>query len=105
MNHANYFRRHIAKDWTASGFDIRVGTNGRMIAHTGPHHTPLDQYPAGLAKEDELHARFIAAMPAVYRAALAVLAASQQVEETLMEEALDGLNEAVMRSGERIERQ
>jgi len=94
--HANYHRRFISKDWTATGFDIRVGTNGRMIAHTGPHHTPLDQYPAGLAKEDELHARFIAAMPAVFRAAQAVLEASTRPSESLMDEALDALETAVM---------
>jgi hypothetical protein len=93
-----YTRRFIAQDWTATGTSVRVGTNGRHIADTGPHHTPLHEYPAGLAKEDEAHARFIAAGPAIYRAALAVLGASQQSDESLMDEALDALQLATIKA-------
>ncbi len=95
MSQTPYFQRYILKRWTADGTSVRVGTNGRHIADTGPHHTPLDQYPKGLAKEDEAHAQFIAAGPAIYAAALAVLEARNQVEETLMDEALDALQDAV----------
>ena len=69
----NYFQRYLTQDWTSNGNNVRVGTNGRHVAYTGPHHTPPHEYPAGLAKEDESHAQFIANGPAIYRAALAVL--------------------------------
>jgi hypothetical protein len=95
MKHLNYHRRFLAQKWTANGNTVRVGTNGRYIADTGPHHTPASEYPAGLAKEDEAHAQFIAASPAIYAAALAVLEASQQAEESLMHTALDALADAV----------
>jgi hypothetical protein len=87
MTHANYFRRFVAQTWTANGTAVRVGTNGRHIADTGPHHTPASEYPAGLAKQDEAHA---------FRASQAVLAASQQADESLMDEALDALQTAVL---------
>jgi hypothetical protein len=96
MTHANYFRRFVAQTWTANGTAVRVGTNGRHIADTGPHHTPASEYPAGLAKQDEAHARFIASAPALFRASQAVLAASQQADESLMDEALDALQTAVL---------
>jgi len=91
MPSLDYARRFIAQDWTADGTDIRVGTNGRHIAHTGPHHTPLNEYPAGLAKEDEAHARFIAAGPAIYRAAMAVLNTAEESNAKALANALDAL--------------
>lgn len=90
-----YFRRYLARNWTAAGHTVRVGTHGRIIADTGPHHTPIAEYPKGLAIEDEIHARFIAAGPAIYRAALAVLDAREQGEETVMDDVLDTLADAV----------
>ena len=50
MNHTNI-------PWTAKGYDVRAG--GRMVAYTGPHHTPDDQYPKGCKLEDEANAEFI----------------------------------------------
>jgi hypothetical protein len=50
---------HTPTPWTAKGYDVRAGQAGRMIAYTGPHHTPDDQYPKGCKLEDEANAAFI----------------------------------------------
>ena len=49
--------KHTPIPWTAKGYDVRAG--GRMVAYTGPHHTPDDQYPKGCKLEDEANAEFI----------------------------------------------
>jgi hypothetical protein len=51
---------HTPIPWTAKGYDVRAGQAGRMIAYTGPHHAPDDQYPKGCKLEDEANAEFIA---------------------------------------------
>jgi len=91
----NYFQRHLAQDWTANGNNIRVGTNGRHIAYTGPHHTPPHEYPAGLAKEDEAHAIFIAKSPAIYRAALSVIEAHRTCNSRTWHDSIDALETAL----------
>ena len=58
--------------WKADGYHVRQsGQHGtRMIAdvcYTGPHHTPLDEYPQSCRIADEANARLIAASPCLLK--------------------------------------
>ena len=44
-----------------------------MIAYTGPHHTPANEYPAGCRMQDERNAKAIAALPDLIEVASAMM--------------------------------
>jgi hypothetical protein len=51
-------KTHTATPWISDGYNVRQ-PSGRHIAHTGPSHTPANEYPASCRLEDEANARHI----------------------------------------------
>ena len=81
---------HTKGPWVAKGYDVRQ-VGARMVAYTGPSHTPPEEYPKGCRLQDEANARLIAAAPDLLEALETVisevgdsyLACKDQVREAI----------------------
>jgi hypothetical protein len=61
-------QQHTPGPWKADGYDVRQSSKvgSRMIAYTGPHHTPDSEYPKACRMADEVNARLIASAPELH---------------------------------------
>lgn len=95
------YQGHSRGDWTESedGYTIRIGTDGRIVAYTGPHHTPPEQYPESCRREDLANGRLIRDAPKLLARCLELEQQREKLAALVRDAYCDGCDDAFIEDG------